>query len=843
MVTLSTGIRRGVSAAKSQEGVHCLIGSFSNRLFHEKAIGGWRDGPAYSRVQLVVQYFQCVKGFTQRQKSFGSYQLLGVVGGGGGGPRHQMTITAVPSIRDGCLMVRGKVVLTDVPAKVVSSPASSGSAFIGATSTTPSSRHVFTLGVLQGYKLMCLHRFKIWWMIPGVGKSGSDIPIETQMLLLEAEEDSALHDENAEPTTENTFYILLLPVLEGQFRSSLQGNSSNELQFCVESGDPDVQTSQALESIFINSGDNPFELMKSSIKILEKHMGTFSHLDNKKIPAHLDWFGWCTWDAFYTEVDPQRIKEGLERLSEGGFPPKFLIIDDGWQEIVNEFCKEGEPFIEGTQFASRLVDIKENSKFRDLRSDGSCVDLHDFIEGIKEKYGLKYVYMWHALVGYWGGVLPTSEAMTKYNPKIAYPVKSAANMGNLRDVAMDSLEKYGVGIIDPSKIHDFYNDLHGYLASKGVDGVKVDVQNVIETLGSGYGGRVSLTRQYQQALEESIARNFKDNNLICCMCHNTDSIYSSKKSASARASEDFMPREPTLQTLHIASVAFNSLLLGEIVVPDWDMFQSNHVMAEFHGAARALGGCGVYVSDKPGTHDFKILKKLVLPDGSVLRARHAGRPTRDCLFKDPVTDGKSLLKIWNLNKLSGVIGVFNCQGAGSWPCKEGAQDDQVSAYKPSLISDHVSPLNVEFLEEVAGENWTGDCAVYTFNSGSLSRLSKKGNIEVSLGTLKCEIYTISPIRVFDQKVHFAPLGLVDMYNSGGAIEALNCTKDSSGCTIKIKVRGCGRFGAYASTKPSHCIVDMKEEKFIYDPTDGFLTLKLPPYLQGESNLRDIEIFY
>lgn len=33
-----------------------------------------------------------------------------------------------------------------------------------------------------------------------------------------------------------------------------------------------------------------------------------------------------------------------------------------------------------------------------------------------------------------------------------------------------------------------------------------------------------------------------------------------------------MPNEPTFQTLHIASVSFNSLLLGEIVVPDWDMF-------------------------------------------------------------------------------------------------------------------------------------------------------------------------------------------------------------------------------------------------------------------------------
>lgn len=54
-------------------------------------------------------------------------------------------------------------------------------------------------------------------------------------------------------------------------------------------------------------------------------------------------------------------------------------------------------------------------------------------------------------------------------------------------------------------------------------------------------------------------------------------VDSSKRSAVARASEDFMPREPTFQTLHIASVAFNSLLLGEIFVPDWDMFQVRYL--------------------------------------------------------------------------------------------------------------------------------------------------------------------------------------------------------------------------------------------------------------------------
>lgn len=42
-----------------------FIVSFSNRLFYEKAIGAWREGTGYSRVQLVVEYFQCVEGFTK----------------------------------------------------------------------------------------------------------------------------------------------------------------------------------------------------------------------------------------------------------------------------------------------------------------------------------------------------------------------------------------------------------------------------------------------------------------------------------------------------------------------------------------------------------------------------------------------------------------------------------------------------------------------------------------------------------------------------------------------------------------------------------------------------------
>lgn len=85
---------------------------------------------------------------------------------------------------------------------------------------------------------MCLFRAKIWWMIPRVGQSANDIPIETQMLLLEVKERCALNDGplSSEQNSATTFYILMLPVLEGPFRASLQGNSDNELQCCVESG-------------------------------------------------------------------------------------------------------------------------------------------------------------------------------------------------------------------------------------------------------------------------------------------------------------------------------------------------------------------------------------------------------------------------------------------------------------------------------------------------------------------------------------------------------------------------------------------------------------------------------
>ncbi|KAG6428979.1 hypothetical protein SASPL_107018 [Salvia splendens] len=725
-----------------------------------------------------------------------------------------MTVTPKISVNDGNLVVHGKTILTGVPENIVLTPGSGiglvAGAFIGATASHSKCLHVFPVGVLEDVRFMCLFRFKLWWMTQRMGTCGKDIPLETQFMLIESKDSSEGEDAP-------TIYTVLLPILEGPFRAALQGNDKSELEICLESGDNSVETDQGLHLVYMHAGLNPFEVIDQAVNTTYKCM-----LDSMKLPAFLDWFGWCTWDAFYTDVTAEGVEEGLESLSKGGTPPRFLIIDDGWQQIGNEAKNDANCVVqEGAQFANRLTGIKENAKFqKNGKTKEQDSGLKHVVQDAKEQHNVKFVYVWHALAGYWGGVQPAGLGLEHYDTALAYPVQSPGVMGNQPDIVMDSLAVHGLGLVPPKKVFNFYNELHGYLASCGVDGVKVDVQNIIETLGAGHGGRVSLTRSYHQALEASIARNFTDNGCISCMCHNTDGLYSARQTAVVRASDDYYPRDPASHTIHISSVAYNTIFLGEFMQPDWDMFHSLHPAADYHAAARAIGGCSIYVSDKPGNHNFELLKKLVLPDGSVLRAQLPGRPTIDCLFVDPARDGTSLLKIWNANKCSGVVGVFNCQGAG-W-CKI-EKKTRIHDASPGTLTGSVQAVDVNGIAQLAGADWNGDAIVYAHRSGEVVRLPKGASLPVTLKVLEYELYHICPLKKITTDISLAPIGLLDMFNSGGAVEQF----DISGGSVTLKVRGCGRFGVYSSERPLKCSVGGSETGFDYESGTGLVSLSIP----------------
>ncbi|CAH9076162.1 unnamed protein product [Cuscuta epithymum] len=719
-----------------------------------------------------------------------------------------MTITPAVRVSDRRLVAKDRTVLTNIPENVtVAAGSDSGSTdglFLGAVFDSESCRQVIPLGRLLDVQFLAAFRFKLWWISQMMGKHGRDVPVETQFLLVEVKNSPSL------AAADEDVYCVFLPLIEGKFRACLQGNSNDELELCLESGDQDVVGSEFTHSVYVHVGSDPFTAISDAVKAVKLHLKSFRQRHEKKLPGIVDYFGWCTWDAFYQEVTQEGVEAGLKSLCSSRTPPKFVIIDDGWQSVAGDPSKEES----GEKPLMRLTGIKENSKFQ--QSDPNNVGIRSIVNIAKQKHGLKYVYVWHAITGYWGGVRPGVEGMEEYGSELKYPSISKGVMEHEPTWKTDAIALQGLGVVNPKCAHKFYDDMHSYLASAGIDGVKVDVQCILE-----------ITNQYHQALDSSISKNFPDNGIIACMSHGTDALYCEKQVAIVRASDDFYPRYPVSHTIHIAAVSYNSVFLGEFMLPDWDMFHSLHPAAEYHGSARAISGGPVYVSDAPGKHDFDLLKKLVLPDGSVLRARLPGRPTKDCLFSDPTRDGVSLLKIWNMNKHTGVLGVYNCQGA-AWDVVE--KKNVFLETKSEALTGHVRGRDVHLISEAASDDsiWNGDCAIYSHKEGKLTVLPKDAALPVSLKVLEHEIFTITPIKEMAHGLRFAPLGLIDMFNAGGAIEELKYEVKSGAemGVVTVDVKGCGRFGAYSSAKPRSCRVGGNVTGFEYDSDSGLVTLNL-----------------
>ncbi|EOD06251.1 hypothetical protein EMIHUDRAFT_249968 [Emiliania huxleyi CCMP1516] len=300
-------------------------------------------------------------------------------------------------------------------------------------------------------------------------------------------------------------------------------------------------------------------------------------------------------------------------------------------------------------------------------------------------------------------------------------------------------------------------------------------------------------------MEASVGEHFRGNRCINCMCHSSENLYHYRETSLLRAADDFYPDEPAAQPVHLAHVSYNSLFLGEIGHVDWDMFTSTHSDAHMHAAARAVGGCPIYVSDQPGEHDFDLLRTLVLPDGTALLARHAGRPTRDVLFSDVNADGVSALKIWNENACTGVVGAFN-EG------EDGARGGGGSS--------PAAPPPAEY-------------ALYTHRAEGLRVLGAEDAVEVRLAAREWEIVVVAPVRA-EGEVRWAPLGLLDMLNGGGAVlsSSLALSSPPGEAAATAVVRAAGRIGAFARPAPLEVCVDGSPVRFEYDEGSGLLTVNV-----------------
>ena len=628
-------------------------------------------------------------------------------------------------------------------------------------------RQVFPVGELTGIrKFTCCHRYEPFWMTAKVGTRGGQVPIETQYLLAEREDGS---------------FVLLVPLIDRAFRCALQGTGEDGLELIAESGDLATVTKEVV-GLFVMVGDDPFILLEAGAESVASHLKTGRLRRNKPLPAFCDVFGWCTWDAFYQEVSHDKVRLGLESFVKGGITPRYLILDDGWQS--EKSFPTGE---------RRLTGFAANAKFPG--------DLGPTVQMAKEEFGVNTFLVWHAVVGYWGGVDPDS--LPGYGTRVV-PRRYSEGINHYAPELINWFGK-ACGTVPPEGIYKFYQDYHRHLREQGVDGVKVDNQASLEGVSESVGGRVALMRAYHEALEGSAQVHFQGDLINCMSCAN-EMLFSALNSNLTRTSTDFWPDKPESHGLHLYVNAQVSAFFGEFVHPDWDMFQSGHAMGMYHAAGRAIGGCPIYVSDKPDGHDFAVLEKLVLPNGLVLRAEEPGRPTRDCLFADP-TNEDVLLKIWNIvgnDRDCGLIGAFHArygEGIGA-------------------ITGVVRPSDVP---EIEGERF----AVFAHHANELRVLRYDEAWEIALEPLTAEVFTIVPIDEEDGAA-LAAVGLTNLFNSHGAVAAKNRTEEG----YDIALLTGGNFAAWCEQSPAQVLQNGDPIPYLYDAATGRLTVKVADASDG-----------
>ncbi|KAL3939229.1 MAG: hypothetical protein SGBAC_006018, partial [Bacillariaceae sp.] len=376
------------------------------------------------------------------------------------------------------------------------------SLFLQVEHTKPKAQHKLSLGKLVSCnRVLTCSRLTRYWMGPAFGDHAKDVPVETQFMLIEMEE--------------NGPYALLLPLVDGGFRASLEPSKhdQNELNIMCYSEGGEASTSPSpMQALYVAVGDDPFELVQRGMQEVSDTLGTFRTLHHKQIPESVDDFGWCTWDAFYSKVNPEGILKGVSDLKKAGVPPRNLILDDGWQEVSphpadwdtsddaaaskeesnllhtigNAAVSHVAGFISGyyekhvqnaphgtisnqvwtmlsktvlkkglwnffdseTDFNRQLDSFEPNFKFQnDNDNKSGSQSLKDLVCELKTNLGLKKVYCWHALHGYWRGVtteLGDSVGIDVVQVKTK-PTKHLKRMEP--QMGFDTISLFGVGMM------------------------------------------------------------------------------------------------------------------------------------------------------------------------------------------------------------------------------------------------------------------------------------------------------------------------------------------------------------------------------------------------------------
>lgn len=507
---------------------------------------------------------------------------------------------------------------------------------------------------------------------------------------------------------------------------------------------------------------------------LENQKEIQSLQDDKVKPEWLEeWYDgltYCTWNGLGQDLTGDKIMKALDDLSKENINITNLIIDDNWQSL-----SDGE-----TQFQRAWTDFEANKT-------GFPEGLKKLTTEIRSRYPkINHIAVWHAILGYWGGVSPDSWLSNNYKT-ISVEKEPGVAGGKFTVVAAEDAQR-------------MYNDFYRFLNSVGIDSAKTDAQFFLDLLLHAPDRRAMIT-EYQDAWTIAHLRHFSSR-AISCMSQSPQLLFHSqlptnKPRLLVRNSDDFFPEIPASHPWHIFCNAHNALLTQHLnVLPDWDMFQTSHPWAGFHAAARAVSGGPIYFTDEPGKHDIKLIGQMTAqtPRGKtvILRPHRVGRAT------DPYNayDAQAVLKVATYVGFArtgtGILGCFNCSGQS--------------------LSEFVR------LAEFPGTQADGEYIVGAFTTGQISKpmaLSQStAMVGLDLPVQGWEILTAYPLRPFalgsnKKEVEVAMLGLLGKMTGSAAVTGCDVYVEENGrLRTWVQIKALGTLGMYVSDLEAR---DVKED--------------------------------
>ena len=351
-----------------------------------------------------------------------------------------------------------------------------------------------------------------------------------------------------------------------------------------------------------------------------------------------DGLTYCTWNALGQDLNQEKIYNALDVLDQNNIKIMNLIIDDNWQSLD----KPGE-----SQF-------KRGWTRFDANSEGFPKGLKHTVSKIRSKHpNIRHIAVWHAILGYWGGVSPDGEIAKNYKTKEVRKAEGLAG-GTFTVVVAEDAQR-------------MYDDFYKFLREAGIDSVKTDAQFFLDLLDDA-DDRRSLIKAYQDAWTISSLRFFSIK-AISCMSQVPQILFHSqlptnKPRLMVRNSDDFFPEIPSSHPWHIFTNAHNSLLTSHLnILPDWDMFQTSHPYSSFHAAGRCLSGGPIYITDEPGQHDIGLISTMTAQTPQektvILRPDVIGKSTAVYTSYDE----EKLLKVGTYHGSQGtgtsILGVFD----------------------------------------------------------------------------------------------------------------------------------------------------------------------------------------